>query len=717
MIIKEVIIENYLCYYGIKKFNISDGLNIILGENGEGKTKFYEAIEWLCNSDNNNLDILVSKKALEEREIGDSFRVRVEIVVEQYEETKILTRQYTVKKIDDDKCNVSNSNLTGIVESKNGERTPVDGNDLLEIIFPSEIRRYSMFKGEEELNIFDNSDALINLINLFSDAKHYEKYELKGEVLKVSAEKAVDAASKSNTKNKKEYDRIEADIKYYRRKLREQLTYKEETTSNIEKTSTNIQEVEKYIRNAEALEIINSRIKKIQSDISKNETRIRENYTTSLFDENWILMNFEDIHVEFSAKVAELSKSRRKAQSEFDKELGIKEGEKRAKNSLLKDLVPLPIGTPSKAIMDEMIKEKICKVCGTEAPEGSKALLYMQNRLKEYLSSQEESLKEDGEQPEKLFKYNYIQRLVNLSANHEDNLLRIRSIYSNIEELFAFNQSRKNDIFRLNEKLEKEIQERNKIIGNSAIGQEKLGVVLRDYNEWQRDLIKFNKNNLDFDIEINKLNSKLATLDEQKEKIDLTNANSFLLNTRNILRDIETILKDTKERKFDEFIGLLSEKSNDIFSKINVDAFTGIIDFSIRKIDRNRTKVKIQLQDQNGNIFPANQSLITSMHISVLLAISELNKEVREDRYPLVFDAPTSSFGESKMTEFLNLIYKTNNQTIILIKDYIAKDENKNLFIKPEFGKVKRDKAFWVKLERPFDEKNLKTINTLRIEL
>ena len=45
MIIKKVTIENFLCYYGIKEFNFSKGLNIILGENGEGKTKFFDAIE------------------------------------------------------------------------------------------------------------------------------------------------------------------------------------------------------------------------------------------------------------------------------------------------------------------------------------------------------------------------------------------------------------------------------------------------------------------------------------------------------------------------------------------------------------------------------------------------------------------------------------------------------------------------------------------------
>ena len=39
-------------------------------------------------------------------------------------------------------------------------------------------------------NIFDNEDALIELINLFSEAKYYDKYELRGESLKIASEKA-----------------------------------------------------------------------------------------------------------------------------------------------------------------------------------------------------------------------------------------------------------------------------------------------------------------------------------------------------------------------------------------------------------------------------------------------------------------------------------------------------------------------------------------------
>jgi DNA sulfur modification protein DndD len=636
--------------------------------------------------------------------------------VEQYEQTKILSKQFTVKKIDDNKCSVGNGVLSGIEESSNGERNPIDGKMLLEQIFPSQIRRYSMFKGEEELNIFDNEDALIKLINLFSEAKHYDKYELRGESLKIAAEKAVEIASKNNVKNQSEYNKLENEINYYQRLKNDKLSFFEEANSNIDKTTKNIQEVEKYINNADALETINTRIKKIETEISKTEILISENYTTSLFDESWILMNFENIHKEFAIKVANLSVERRKIQSDYDKDLGIKEGEKRAKLALLNDLVPLPMGTPSKAIMEEMIKDKFCKVCNRPAEEGSDALKFMTDRLKEYLNSQKESIEKE-EDSKKIFEYNYINRLVNISSNQEDGLSKLRNINQEIEDLFNFNQARKDDLVELRNKLEKEHQERDRIIGNSPIGSEKLSVVLRDYNSWQRDIKSLNQEVFRLQNDINKISADLNDLKAQKEKIDLTNANNFLINSRNIFRDIDKIFKDTKNRKFDEFIDLLSKKSNDIFSRINVDAFTGVINFRLIKTGE-RLKVKIQLQEENGNIFYSpNQSLLTSMHISVLLAISELTNEVKEERYPLLFDAPTSSFGESKMTEFLNLIYDTENQTIILIKDYIAKDENKNLYIKPEFEKVKRNKAFWVRLERPFDEKNLKTINTERIEL
>ena len=51
MIIRKIQIDNYLCYYDTNTFELSEGLNIILGENGEGKKykiKYHELpITWV----------------------------------------------------------------------------------------------------------------------------------------------------------------------------------------------------------------------------------------------------------------------------------------------------------------------------------------------------------------------------------------------------------------------------------------------------------------------------------------------------------------------------------------------------------------------------------------------------------------------------------------------------------------------------------------------
>ncbi len=716
MKINEILIENYLCYFGIKKIKIADGLNIVLGENGEGKTKFFEALEWLFKGDSSNLEQYVSAKALSERSINETFKVRVSITATQFNEIKILSRYFTVKKNSETSCSVSNLTLEGIQETIKGERTFVNGDELLQQLFPSQIRKYSMFKGEEELNIFDNEEALINLINLFSDAKYYDKYQLRSAFLRNASEKAMEAETRKNKKIAKEYEIIIANISDVKRLLSNAETFYDVAKENIEKTKNNIKGAEKHIDNAEALEVLNKRIASIENKLSHSKTLIDENYTTALFDENWMLVKFESIQKEFSTKISDFSKKKRELQSKYDREIGEMEGERKAKLSLLKGVIPLPVGTPSKAIMEEMLKAEVCKVCNREAKIGSEAYEFMILRLNEYIEDQNEKLNEEPTY-EKLFKFNYLNRLISLNTRNEDELKSVKNIKPQIKEMFRFNEARMVEIQNLEEQLDKEIAEREIIIGNSSEGSERLGIVLKDYNLWQADLGKLKEDELLRSQEIKRLEKELDKFNKEKEKIDVSNVKSFLVKTRNIIRDIDIIFKDIKESKFSEFIELLSEKSNDIFSKINVDAFTGVIVFKLYKAG-NKNRVKIRLEENNGQIvYKPNQSLMTSMHISILMAISNLTKEARDESFPLIFDAPTSSFGESKTTEFLNLIFESGNQIIILLKDYIGKNDSGNLFIKPDFDNVKKDKSLWVKLQRPFDSQSLKTINAEILEV
>jgi DNA sulfur modification protein DndD len=716
MIIRKIQIDNYLCYYDTNTFELSEGLNIILGENGEGKTKFFESVDWLFNGENRELDMLVSAKKLNETEIGDSFRVRVSITVEQYGEKSIITKSFLAKKEKANECSTSSFMIEGISENSSGERTQVDGQALLDRIFPFQIRKYSMFKGEAELNIFESDNALVNLINLFSEAKHYDKYSAKGAFLRDKAEKAVEDSTKLDKKNDALYKRLESEIQNLENRKHSIQVHLNSTEEEIRKIEGNLQLAESHVNNAEALETLNKRIKSIEEKIVNFGSKIDENYTTNLFDENWILVNFESFHKEFSEKVSSYSKMRRQLQSEFDKQKGIKEGEKKAKAELLNNAIPLPNNIPSKAIMEEMLNDEICKVCNREAKNGSEAYEFMMKRLKTYLESQvTEDNKLDKDEP--LFKYDYTNRLENLSISHEDNLKNLRLIKTKIKELFEYNDDRKKDIEELNEQLDNEKTERDRILGNSNIAEEKLSDVLKNYNAWQRDLKNRNQDQVDYLTKLKSIDSDLKAKKEEKDKIDTNSANSFLIKTRNILRDIETIFIDTKEKKFDEFIEKLQTKSNNFFKTINIDAFTGTIVFT-RRNKLNRTIVEVELQEDGRTFYKPNQSLLTSMHISILFAISELASEIKEENFPMIFDAPTSSFGENKTAQFLNLIFETENQKILLIKDFLHTDKvTKTLSIKKEFESVRRNKAFWVRLERPFDANNLKTINSQVITL
>src|SRR5690606_37248516 len=318
-------------------------------------------------------------------------------------------------------CSTSSFMIEGISENSSGERTQLDGQALLDRIFPFQIRKYSMFKGEAELNIFESDSALANLINLFSEAKHYDKYSEKGAFLREKAEKAVEDSSKLDKKNEALYKKLEGDIMYLEREKAKYLVHLNSTEEEIRKIEGNVQLAESHVSNADALGTLNKRIKEIEERISYLTGRIDENYTTSLFDENWILVNFESFHKEFAEKVSARSKTRRELQSAFDKQKGILEGEKKAKAELLNNAIPLPNNIPSKAIMEEMLNDEICKVCNREAKKGSEAYEFMMNRLKTYLESQ---VSEDNEpdKDEPLFKYDYTNRLDNLSISHEDNL-------------------------------------------------------------------------------------------------------------------------------------------------------------------------------------------------------------------------------------------------------------------------------------------------------
>jgi DNA sulfur modification protein DndD len=713
MRIKQIVITNYQCYYGRNVFNFVKGVNIVHGANGHGKTKFFEAIEWLFNDYNSNLEGLISQKAIHnEIKEGIDVPVSVRITVSQNNEIKTIERLFIVKK-SNGSIIISKPNLTGIKEEETGERYQVDLPKILrDEIFDPRIRGYSMFKGETELKVFENKDALSKLIDMFSDAEHLKKYISKSTFFHTRAVNAVTSAGKKNAKGEKQYAILSEEISYLKKEISDKESEQHQHEINIEKIGASIDKYENIIDNAEAYQTLSERIRIKENEISKLKVKVRdcENYTQDLFDKNWILTNYKNVFEEFKTKVANVSKSRRKLENEYQQKIG----EKKAVENLKGGIIPLPIGAPTRQHMVEMLDAKLCKVCNRDAPEGSEAFAFMNNRLEEYIESVEKTVIKNKQ----LFKNNYINSLTKVSDSNDENISNIINMESKIAENFDFVESRKADINKKIEEKEKEEVERAKVIGGSNIDVGSAATILKDFKGLN---INIKEENLSLSGLTNIIKSKINKLDNfqnQKDSIDRVNVADYLMKTQDLLKDVLTITTETTEKELNTLVVYLEKQANEIFQATNEGGYTGNLKLYKTKIG-NQNQIEFKVLDNFNNPFALNGAQEVLAHTSLLLAISKMVKNEANESYPLILDAPLSTFDSNKYSAFFNSFKENTDQCIILVKDFIKEDENKRVSIDSRFYQddIVKDKSLWVKLDENSIENQIETTNSVVIEL
>ena len=112
-----------------------------------------------------------------------------------------------------------------------------------------------------------------------------------------------------------------------------------------------------------------------------------------------------------------------------------------------------------------------------------------------------------------------------------------------------------------------------------------------------------------------------------------------------------------------------------------------------------------------------NKSLLTTKCISVIFALADFNQERQSGNgYPLILDAPTSSFDAGKDKSFYKSISKLSSQCLIFTKSFLFKKND-------EKGEYSIDKASLNEIDCPvyrikknqegFDQQDLSTIETI----
>lgn len=680
MILRDIRIKNFRSYYGETVFSLSEGLTLIIGGNGDGKTTFFEALEWLFNTsteDKKESNISAMRKS--ELEIGEIDEVSVSITFE-HEGEKELVKSYLFERVSVDNVRTKDFKFIGY-ENEGSERLSVKGATLLERCFDSFIRKYCLFKGESELNVFNNDTALKTLVNTFSGIKQFEDLVALTEGFEQKSLNAVNKEMQNDQKVSKKARILDSQLTILSRDISE--CKKEIATQEaaINDYTLKLENLERYQDTSELYQSIKNRIKAYSEKQIKLKGMIYCDYNTSLLDELWILRTFPKILVEYQKKSSALSREKRKLEKQETERVAKEEGKREVIEQIQKlanGAVPLPWNLPDKETMQEMIDEEVCKVCGREARRGTPAYEFMENKLHEYLrhiefevSSKNTSVPEKNEFFPNAFIDELHTKQIQMSGSVEK---EIANISIEINDRLAFINDRKRDLEKVNKDLQDAEDEKNRLLIQSpGITEDLLDKNFKDLKGFIETKSRAEKRLVELKLKLDRL---VKDKDEtQAEFNNLEPTNTMTKVYQRVHTALERIMKafeNAKESNVVKFLTMLEEQANSYLKRLNENDFYGIVRIR-RTVDGS---ARIELYSDNGyHISDPGGAQRTTMYMSVLFAISKITTLKREQDYPLIFDAPTSSFEVYKEDVFYNVIDKIDKQCIIVTKDLLINDE------------------------------------------
>ena len=719
MIIKEIRIRNFRSYYGDDNtFEFSEGLTLILGDNGDGKTTFFEALEWLFRTelDRGNQELEnVSEMRKSKLEIGEQDEVSVFMSFE-HDGMKSVEKSFTFERTGETSFRAGKVSYTGY-EDTDGGREQVSGKLLINRCYDSFIQRFSMFKGESRLDVFDDKTALKTLVDKFSDIKAFDKLVENACEFEKKSEAAYLKEMQSDEKVSKEARSLELKIKQVAENISQKKKDIKGKQDSIDVYASRLKELEQNQETSERYKEIEDRRKTQEEKKNKLNAQIKMvDYNHALLDRFWILAPYPKILQEFKQKCSAYSKEKRRLEREFDREqaeaIGKLKAVKEIQGTLMNGSTELPWYLPDQETMEEMIHDHICKVCGRPAPEGSEAYEFMLRKLEDYKQHVAAKLQKEVEakalEDKTLFKCSHIEDLhslsISLSGNNES---MISNIAGEINDRLDFVSRLREELKTVISKLQEVTDEKTRLLIQAGNVSE--SVLEKDF----KDIKGLFEQKSRAEIRLTQLNNELASLQEQmrglQKELDELNPSSGLVKVlRDVHRAREEISKafaNAKEANLRRFLHELEDKANEYLDVLCANDFHGMV--RLRQTADESTEIKL-FSSNKAEIMKPSGSQKTEMYISVLFAISDFTKEKRDEDYPLIFDAATSSFGDSKEEEFYNVIDGLDKQCIIVTKDFMTKGCVRTKDIEKLSCPVYR-----IRKADGFDKNNMATIRTI----
>lgn len=670
MIIKNITIENFQSYHKSQTMDFSNGLNLIIGNGGKGKSKLFNAFYWVlfgkiyitgigwCTTDSLPQSAkfamqryeFINKRALFNAQVNDEITASVQIEIEDDRGVNyIIERSVSALRLDEDEWDSDNAwqvrpNMLKVsFDSNTGTKVLNDmmAEDKINELFPDGIRNYIWFQGEslESLINFRNKETLKAAVKHISYFPYYEKLS---EIISKSKLKITGIESrklKEVNKHNSSVKDLLSTIDTLNYKIAKEEENKKQLEANIETIKIALADGETKISGLASYSMLVKKYKDCENEINKflTETTRVDEFQREKLPSLWILRGIEPM-IQQCKDIIEKHK---------EEEYTVPEKKY--------------LDNPSRSKLEEILKDKKCFVCGTEFTEEDAPYHYITERLR----LQEEYLKEMEEYTSNMQLSKQFNMFVGKIQDYPDSLLislskidkQWKDSEDELEKFMAQRRRKQEEKCKLDEQIE-EIKKKH---GVDPVTQAETAGIINSTIRASRSNLETQQRKLEASKQtLNNYRSELRAAERELEKLgikDATIAKVPETEWKHISTFLEDICKRVQESARKDLLHKIEERANIFYAKFTEHD--------------NGYKGNVRIGEDYSIEFDAglNTSHEDRKKMSIINALLSLNQEAMGTYYPFISDAPTSSFDLETTHKYLLGIKDIFGQSIILTKD------------------------------------------------
>lgn len=658
MKINRIELNNFKSYFESQTFNFKEGLNIISGRVGTGKTSLFEAFQWLLLDDltqSNRVDedFILNKKFEHESKLKNVSKIESSIILEVEDENVIYEiKKENIYKLNEDSYSFIERNKSiNYKDAKTGNSKLITDNReveaKLDMLFPEKLRKYLLFKGEalNQLIDFSNPNTLEQAVKQISYLPLFTRMKKINEKILDNTQRKYNNKLSAYTRDKKKSDELNKTIEIKKRDLNKYKELLENSNKEIENLETKEKE---YL---EKLTFIAGfpQLKEEEANLEYKRKRLideLENIDEKLkfvYVDKWILSNSHPLL--------------EKAEIELRKFVDWRH------DQIVESKEQLELGVPGDHLIRKMIIERKCLICGTSEEDKPDLLSIIEKHLDENKKTLNVLSEEVEDLNEKILD---ILKNVNNIKNYTKDTEQ--EIINHINR----NKEKEDDIAKVTEELNKIKEKINNLINEKGFQIEHLDhrSISSALNRIKDEIsIKRNQQRY-YDNQVGELEPEIKSLTKKLEDIVVVDIDVNELSEKKALNYLETIKSlidnKVKEEKFN-LITEIEKEANEIQKNIVQHNKENKLTVVYTQIDKNN--YSISFVDKDGNPNPGHGAQETLAKMSLISAVLKLSNEYKKESYPFIVDAPASNFDDTITKPFIESVSKNFEQGIVILKD------------------------------------------------